>query len=725
MITKTGIIEDRFDPEGRGQVRVRIQNLHSEFEKYDDFQGYSTQDLPWYEVKLPVTAGTISGIGQSPKGLIEGTIVEVTFEDEDLYVGRVSAIIPTAKRPIQRGQNKFADPTGLYPTKQNQNDTNSLSGFDYSPGKSKPGSVQATNNELGLAIRPDGTIITDENLDNNPNYTIYEMIRHEEGFRPKMYRDHLGYPTIGIGHLVVLDKGASWSKANEILSQQIGRKIETTGGPGSINPEEVEDLFTADLISITKAMNRFPQVVAAMNAAGDNNPRKWALISMAFQMGPAGLAKFNTSLGLMAAGQWKEASVQIRESKWAKQTPSRALRTSVVLASGNMLAYGCPVTERSRNVRAVIFNMSSQDIPWAAVNFDEMEPFADCEDPVYKAKMAFIDARKSVYEGWLRSIGVIEAAIKDISEQISYMYDYVALKVDAGLDFLNEQFKKATDLTKKLIAYVNEKVSEFIVLAEEKGNEFIEWAKTQIKDLTNGFDLPSINNDCDPKNSRKPRTAEDNSPWVPAGPNNSPVMFVEPESAWAAQYPYNNVTQTEGGHIIEIDDTPGHERMHWKSGSGIYEEWRPDGKRVTKVVDEDYKFVGSNNNLEVSGHQNTNIKGDAQTYIIGNSIVTVAANGELNIFGNDKINIQGNQDVFIKGNQNVTVEGNVVINVNGTSTINNKGDVTLNAEANVNANIKGNMTSDISGNWDVKAGGNISLVAGGNTFIDGSRIDLG
>ena len=35
----------------------------------------------------------------------------------------------------------------------------------------------------------------------------------------------------------------------------------------------------------------------------------------------------------------------------------------------------------------------------------------------------------------------------------------------------------------------------------------------------------------------------------------------EPETPYAAQYPFNHVKQTESGHIVEFDDTEGAERI--------------------------------------------------------------------------------------------------------------------------------------------------------------------
>lgn len=70
-----------------------------------------------------------------------------------------------------------------------------------------------------------------------------------------------------------------------------------------------------------------------------------------------------------------------------------------------------------------------------------------------------------------------------------------------------------------------------------------------------------------------------------------PVAFDEPETPYDAKYPFNHVYESESGHFIEVDDTPGAERLHWYHRSGTFREIHPDGTQVTKVKKSDYNFV--------------------------------------------------------------------------------------------------------------------------------------
>ena len=71
----------------------------------------------------------------------------------------------------------------------------------------------------------------------------------------------------------------------------------------------------------------------------------------------------------------------------------------------------------------------------------------------------------------------------------------------------------------------------------------------------------------------------------------SGFAWSEPPSPWQAIYPYNHVQQTESGHIIEKDDTPGAERLHWYHRTGSFTEIHPGGIKVDKIVNNYYKIT--------------------------------------------------------------------------------------------------------------------------------------
>ena len=71
-----GVVEDRQDPKYLGRVRVRCLGYHT-----DNNDQLPSADLPWAHPMNPITSATVSGVGQTPLGVVEGTWVVGFFQD--------------------------------------------------------------------------------------------------------------------------------------------------------------------------------------------------------------------------------------------------------------------------------------------------------------------------------------------------------------------------------------------------------------------------------------------------------------------------------------------------------------------------------------------------------------------------------------------------------------------------------------------------------------------
>jgi hypothetical protein len=91
----------------------------------------------------------------------------------------------------------------------------------------------------------------------------------------------------------------------------------------------------------------------------------------------------------------------------------------------------------------------------------------------------------------------------------------------------------------------------------------------------------------------------------------------EPASPFKALYPFNKVNQTESGHAIEVDDTPGAERLHVFHRSGTYTEVDKKGNRVDKIVGDGYEVVVKDKNVYVQGNVNVTVKGNVNIVVEG------------------------------------------------------------------------------------------------------------
>jgi len=101
----------------------------------------------------------------------------------------------------------------------------------------------------------------------------------------------------------------------------------------------------------------------------------------------------------------------------------------------------------------------------------------------------------------------------------------------------------------------------------------------------------------------------------------------QPASTYAPEYPYNNVMETESGHVKEYDDTPGLERITERHKSGTNYEVTADGSKNETIVRDNYRLVVGQETLEVYGDVRIIVSGHCDLAVAGN--VTTAIGGYL------------------------------------------------------------------------------------------------
>ena len=97
----------------------------------------------------------------------------------------------------------------------------------------------------------------------------------------------------------------------------------------------------------------------------------------------------------------------------------------------------------------------------------------------------------------------------------------------------------------------------------------------------------------------------------------------EKASGAAPSYPHNKVIQTPGGHIIEVDDTPGKERLHIFHKSGTFYEFHTDGTLVTSIKGSNYQIVQKDLFIHVHGNANINVDGNLTETVKGNKVSNI------------------------------------------------------------------------------------------------------
>jgi hypothetical protein len=151
-------------------------------------------------------------------------------------------------------------------------------------------------------------------------------------------------------------------------------------------------------------------------------------------------------------------------------------------------------------------------------------------------------------------------------------------------------------------------------------------------------------------------------------------------------YPFNNVTQTESGHIFELDDTPKRERVKLMHRTGTFIEMFPDGSEVHKVYGDGYEITIKNKNVHIKGRCSITIDGDSITHIKGDKLEKIDGDYEMVIMGNYNTDVKGKIRIISEKQMDLIADPifGGVLNISVGSTVHINGDVM----------IEGRLTSD-------------------------------
>ena len=131
--------------------------------------------------------------------------------------------------------------------------------------------------------------------------SLIDNIKISEGYRSKVYQCTAGYDTIGYG-FAIKDLELDEDICDMILERKIAKLVKRVG-------------------------DRLPYLYTVPIEVHD------VLVEMAYQMGVSGLLKFKKTLMYIETKDYKDASVEMLDSRWAKQTPNRAKKLSDIMAS--------------------------------------------------------------------------------------------------------------------------------------------------------------------------------------------------------------------------------------------------------------------------------------------------------------------------------------------------------------------------------------------------------
>ena len=137
-------------------------------------------------------------------------------------------------------------------------------------------------------------------------HAVYEQLKIDEGVEYEIYNDHLGYPTFGVGHLVL--------ETDPEHGQEVGTPV---------SEDRVKECFETDLDTAISECNALYEEGVFGDLPGEVQE---ILVNMMFNMGRTRLSKFKKMHAAILEGDWKTAAVEGRDSLWYRQVTNRADR---------------------------------------------------------------------------------------------------------------------------------------------------------------------------------------------------------------------------------------------------------------------------------------------------------------------------------------------------------------------------------------------------------------
>jgi hypothetical protein len=182
--------------------------------------------------------------------------------------------------------------------------------------------------------------------------------------------------------------------------------------------------------------------------------------------------------------------------------------------------------------------------------------------------------------------------------------------------------------------------SQVICMAMDQNNQtlLIHGIIPGINDLTNTPDSPRLTRSEELDQTIVQTKSNSRLEDVGSGEWNEP----DPNENYGTIYPNNRVIESEAGHVIEIDDSTGKERIQIYHKSGSYLEMLADGSVIIKSIGNNYRIVSGTEYVS------------AATQVINTGTTTIEVDGEckveaatVNVKGST-VNIEGSSGI-IKG----------------------------------------------------------------------------
>ena len=775
LMFHTGVVESRDDPLRLGRCKVRVVGVHTE-----DTALLPTDDLPWAFPMQPVTSAAMNGIGFSPVGPVPGTWVIVVFQDEAKQFPVMLGSIGGIPQQSLYGQIDLDDNNLVLKPPTDSIDLRTvprtIAGSNVITFYDPQGQTTDFTSKLSVNMRVSGPGVQDETLIEQIESKDTIRINKPYGGNGENILSFKAPPTNldAVKESRALDDTVVTTGSGGILVDGSGTPVRTNQpapAPAASNTQQASPPATPVSSPTNDSIPTVPPKGSTKNIAAASAGIK-ALIAACDKVGLTHKVQKCALLGIAGGeSKWEPLfeNTSYSESRFAQIFPSIANKrpeaewksycnwNSSVKGREGFFSYIYGPTTRGKgffqhqtdaeggkyygrgyiqltgksnyikyNNLAKKFGLNidivnNPDSLNADINVCAIVAALYIVDRV--PKNAPLDAR--YFEAAKRAVGINSPDIAAVKKKyFEYFYGEQATSVadkDAAPTAPAETPPSAgTDNNGTVIPSPSANESKFgfrdpngkyplgVLIGEPDTNR-----------LARGITKGTVVEVKDNSRQLKIETA-DGASWD------------QPPAPFGGQYPFNKVFETESGHVMEWDDTPGNERLSTFHRAGTYSDIDANGTRIDYIAGDNYLVMSKNGFVYVWGACNLTVGGKVNILCQSDATIKVEGNAEATFGGNLDFGVAQNLNMAVAQDFSLKVGGNFDVDVGADFATKVKGKMGVAAEAEIQISTAGAMGVGVTGNLDMKAGtskissdGAMDLKAGGNMRLDYSRGDFG
>lgn len=691
-----GVVENRDDPLKLGRCQVRVVGLHNH-----DKNELPTTDLPWAYPVQPVTSAGINGIGWTPLGPVPGSWVVILFQDKDnqmpIMLGSIGGI--PQSRATQLKSLDGAQVTTGHEAPIGPAADAALAGLRESLGIKLGDAIgdliggaagEAIGNVIGGIIgggstsapAPEPKLETIEKENEKPivvpakveptPQAIAPDTQKPDGNPAAASKQTLSTPILPKALKKYLPRGKTEASANKYIEAILAACNEVgytskyakaailgiAGVESGWHPIEEGHIYRASNI-----VNVFPSVFKGkpdlIQKYSDGKTSKLDFFKLVYSP--------TTNPGKSVGNKFPDDG-----KFYGRGFIQITGRPNYAAASKQLEAYGYPKESLLNNPNLLITDTRACAL--ACVLY-------------FKARVKKVDQHDP---------GFFKAALVAVGRDVNDGYKH---KTECYQHFLGEGVIPASTNKSPVTENTVPDKEEVKYLPPAKQAALTEERPDTVtagfQDPSGKYPLRQLLDEPDTNRLARGITKETAVEFKDANRTRAVPMANDEDAAWSQPlaayggiYPYSKVFESESGHLMVFDDSPGYENISLYHRKGSFIDFDANGTLVKKIVGDGYVIMDRNGYITIEGQCN----------------------------------------VHIGGNANVMVEGNADLQVNGTTNAMFHADVDIGCASNVNWAIGGNLNLKVDGDYSTTVGGkrSVSITGASATHVTGGiQIDSG